>query len=409
MNTGTKPFAKYDRLSVIVISSVIFAMASITWGTLPFLIGSFSDALSLSPQQGGLLGTIEQAGLVTGTLIVYFARSRLNWHIILLVGAVVALLANQSSLLATSANILLSVRFIVGLGLGTGMALTLYFIGNTSNPDRAYGMMMAIQIFIFSVFAFISPYLITTWGLTGYVSAVSVCVLTILATLWWLPKRDAAHLADEEAHDKQDPAHLDTGTLEVEHEPERAPKSGKALFGLLSLVAMGFFQIGLFALFAFLERIGSNSSLSLEFIGATIAIGGGGAGVIGGLAAAALADRLGRVIPLTAALAAAFTAVYMLQEGASATSFFIGFTMFNLGWYFGVPYFMANIAAHDPADRLVGMTPTVMTLSLAAAPGLASLFIVGDSYASVNLFAAVLVALAALLILPSARKHEPTA
>lgn len=412
MNTGTNPFAKYDRLSIIVISSVIFAMASITWGTLPFLIGSFSDALSLSPRQGGFLGTIEQAGLVTGTLIVYFARSRLNWHIILLVGAVVALLANQSSLLATSANILLSVRFIVGLGLGTGMALTLYFIGNTSNPDRAYGMMMAIQIFIFSVFAFISPYLITTWGLTGYVSAVSLCVLTILATLWWLPKHDAAHLAHQsnrEAHDKQDPAHPNAGAPEVEHETEQAPKSGKALFGLLSLIAMGFFQIGLFALFAFLERIGSNSSLSLEFIGATIAIGGGGAGVIGGLAAAALADRLGRVIPLTAALAAALTAVYMLQEGTSATSFFIGFTMFNLGWYFGVPYFMANIAAHDPADRLVGMTPTVMTLSLAAAPGLASLFIVGDSYASVNLFAAVLVALAALLILPSARKHEPTA
>ena len=395
MNTGTKPFAQYDRLSIIAISSVIFAMAGITWGTLPFLIGSFSDALSLSPQQGGLLGTIEQAGLVTGTLIVYFVRSRLNWHIILLAGAVVALLANQSSLLATSANILLSVRFIVGLGLGTGMALTLYFIGNTSNPDRAYGMMMAIQIFIFSVFAFISPYLITTWGLAGYVSAVSVCVLTILATLWWLPKQDAAH--------------LNAGAPEVAHEPKRAPKSGKALFGLLSLIAMGFFQIGLFALFAFLERIGSNSSLSLEFIGATIAIGGGGAGVIGGLAAAALADRLGRVIPLTAALAAALTAVYLLQEGVSATSFFIGFTMFNLGWYFGVPYFMANIAAHDPADKLVGMTPTVMTLSLAAAPGLASLFIVGDSYSSVNLFAAVLVTLAALLILPSARKHEPTA
>ena len=406
MKTGTKPFAQYDRLSVIVISSVIFAMASITWGTLPFLIGSFSDALSLSPQQGGLLGTIEQAGLVTGTLIVYFARSRLNWHIILLVGATVALLANQFSLLATSANILLSVRFIVGLGLGTGMALTLYFIGNTSNPDRAYGMMMAIQIFIFSVFALISPYLITTWGLAGYVSAVSVCVLTILGTLWWLPKHDAALLSDGKEHDKHEAAHLDAGAPEVEHEPERAPKSGKALFGLLSLVAMGFFQIGLFALFAFLERIGSNSSLSLEFIGATIAIGGGGAGVIGGLAAAALADRLGRVIPLTAALAAALTAVYMLQEGASATSFFIGFTMFNLGWYFGVPYFMANIAAHDPDDRLVGMTPTVMTLSLAAAPGLASLFIVGGSYASVNLFAAVLVTMAALLILPSARKHN---
>ena len=392
MNTGTKSFAEYDRLSVIAIGSVIFAMAGITWGTLPFLIGSFSDALSLSPRQGGFLGTIEQAGLVTGTLIVYFVRSRLNWHIILLVGAVVALLANQFSLLATSANMLLSVRFIVGVGLGTGMALTMYFIGNTSNPDRAYGMMMAIQIFIFSVFAFVSPYLITTWGLAGYVSAVSVCVLVILATLWWLPKRDAAH--------------LDAEAPEIEHEPERAPKSGKALFGLLSLIAMAFFQIGLFALFAFLERIGSNSALSLEFIGTTIAIGGGGAGVIGGLAAAALADRLGRVIPLTAALAAALTAVYMLQEGASATSFFIAFTIFNLGWYFGVPYFMANIAAHDPADKLVGMTPTVMTLSLAAAPGLASLFIVGDSYSSVNIFAAVLVAMAALLILPSARKHN---
>ena len=391
MNTGTKFFSEYDRLTVIIIGSIIFAMAGITWGTLPFLIGSFSDALSLSPQQGGFLGTIEQVGLVTGTLIVYFTRSKLNWHVILLVGAVVALLANQFSLSVTSADMLFPVRFIVGVGLGTGMALTMYFVGNTSNPDRAYGIMMAIQIFIFSVFAFISPYLINTWGVTGYVSAVSVCVLIITATLWWLPKYDAVH--------------LDADSPEVEEEQEQTSKSGNALFGVLSLIAMALFQTGLFALFAFMERIGSNSSLSLEFIGTTIAIGGGGAGVIGGLAAAALAHRLGRVTPLTVALVAAMTAVYMLQEGASAASFFIAFTIFNLGWYFGVPYFLANIAAHDPGDKLVGITPTVMTISLAAAPGLASLFIVGDSYFSVNIFSAILVAIAALLILPSARKH----
>ena len=391
MHTETKSFAEYDRLNVIVIVSIIFAMAGITWGSLPFLIGSFSDALSLSPQQGGFLGTIEQAGLVVGTLIVYFTRSKLSWHAILLVGAVVALLANQFSLSATSAAMLFAVRFVVGAGLGTGMALTMYFIGNTSNPDRAYGVMMAVQIFIFSVFAFICPYLINTWGVTGYVSAVSVCALTITATLWWLPKHNMAH--------------PNADSPEVEDERERTSKSGCALFGLLSLIAMALFQIGLFALFAFVERIGSNSSLSLEFIGASIAIGGGASGIIGGLAAAALADRLGRVIPLTAALVAAMTAVYMLQEGASPTSFFIGFTVFNLGWYFGVPYFMANIAAHDPTDKLVGITPTVMTLSLAAAPGLASLFIVGDSYFPVNIFSTILVAMATLLILPSARKY----
>ena len=41
MNTGTKFFSEYDRLTVIIIGSIIFAMAGITWGTLPFLIGSF--------------------------------------------------------------------------------------------------------------------------------------------------------------------------------------------------------------------------------------------------------------------------------------------------------------------------------------------------------------------------------
>lgn len=305
MNTEPNAFAEYDCLSVIIIGSIIFAMSSITWGSLPFLIGSFSDALSLSPQQGGFLGTVSQAGLVTGTLIVYFTRSKLSWHIILLAGAVVALVANQLSLLATSAEMLFPIQFILGVGLGTGMALTIYFIGHTSNPDRAYGIMMAIQIFASSVFAFICPYLISTWGVAGYVSAVSACALIITVALWWLPKHDIAH--------------LDAEPTEVEE--EQTSKSGNALFGALSLIAMALFQVGLFALFAFVERIGSNSSLSLEFIGAAIAIGGGGSGILGGLAAAALADRLGRVIPLTVALVAAITAVYMLQEGVSPTSF----------------------------------------------------------------------------------------
>ena len=224
---------------------------------------------------------------------------------------------------------LFPVRFIVGVGLGTGMALTMYFVGNTSNPDRAYGIMMAIQIFIFSVFAFISPYLINTWGVTGYVSAVSVCVLIITATLWWLPKYDAVH--------------LDADSPEVEEEQEQTSKSGNALFGVLSLIAMALFQTGLFALFAFMERIGSNSSLSLEFIGTDHRDWRWRCRRHRGLAAAALAHRLGRVIPLTAALVAAMTAVYMLQEGASAASFFIALQYLTWAGILAFPTFWRTL------------------------------------------------------------------
>ena len=369
MNSGTKPFAVYDRTGIIVASSIIFGLAGVTWGTLPFLIGSFTDALSLSPQQGGFLGTIEQAGLVTGTLVVYFARSRANWHTLLLIGAVVALAANEFSLAAKSAEQLFPIRYTVGVGLGIAMALTMYFLGKTSNPDRSYGIMMAIQIAIFSAFAFLCPYLINTWALAGFVHAVGICIATIMVLLWWLPKGDAAH----------------PETVVSESVKHDAPTVSRALFGLLTLVAMSLYQIGMFALFAFLERIGSNSSLTLEFVGTAIAIGGGAGGVVGGLVASWLADRLGRVIPLTISVCASLVAVYLLQEGTSATTFFVGFTMFNIGWYFGIPYFMANIASNDPANKLVGITPTIMNLSLAAAPGLGSLFIVGGSYSSLNI------------------------
>ena len=120
------------------------------------------------------------------------------------------------------------------------------------------------------------------------------------------------------------------------------------------MIALALFEVGIFAVWAYTDRIGTLSRISPVGIGTAIAIGGL-FGVAGAGTAAAIGMRLGRLTPAILATAAILAGNLFFWSPSSLALFTAGSCLFNLGWMLGIPYYMGAVVAVGPdghADKL---------------------------------------------------------
>jgi len=348
--------SEFERPSTLWLAVTVATLASMLVGILPLGIGMFADRFSLSLEQTGVLASAIQAGSGIGGLAVIRLRRLPHWHSLMFICAVLATALNALTVVATSAPALMCMQFAACIAGGVVYGLAIYIIGSTPSPDRAFGVMYSVGLAGYSLFALLFPFLLRGGGFVTALNSFGAFLVLGGSIAWFLPSRD--DLARN--------------------------RSGAALAGLpdvlessLALAGLILFELGVFAVWAYTERIGRIAGISPEGIGGAVAIGGV-AGVAGAATAAAFDVRLGRLRSATIASAAVLVGNALLWSPPSFLAFIAGCCLFSYGWLLGLPYFMGAVVVQDRTGALKSLILPAQTAGAILGPAAASLA-VGES------------------------------
>ncbi len=345
----------------------------------PLIVGALQDVLGFSSQQAGLISAAEVFGAALASIFAAFWIQRVNWRVAAMFAIAVVVGGNLLSGVQTSYGALLALRGAVGfLGEGTAFVIAISVISNTRETDRNFAFSIAAQV-AFGVVAFASlPFAVASYGLAGIFLPLAGVAILIAPLLRWLP----AHSS------RQATGGANSSSVSL------AP-------AIIALGILLIWCIGLGGIYAFEERIGVAGGLEATTVGSALAVAVA-IGFLGALAASWVADRWGRIPPVSVALLAQVGAIALLQGDLSWTQFAITASVFHFFWNFTGPYLMGMVATSDPTGRIAVLMPAAQTGGFAVGTALAGNLMTGGSITAANAVAIGGCLIALVIFIPTA-------
>ncbi len=363
----------------IVTAVVISVVGVFGLMTQPMVAGVFTDLLGFELQQGGNVIIAEIAGGALASILAMFWINRVNWRYTVLFALVCVAGGNLLTVYQTDAQAITWLRFAVGiLGQGTAFAIGISMIGNTADPDRNFGFVIAAQV-AFGVLslATLRPLVDNFQSIGGLYLPLAALAVIALAFIRFVPPGPAPR----EAH------------------AEGAAKGSLAL-PVTGLVAMLIWCCGLGAIWTFVERIGVagglESALALQSLSVSSAVA-----ILGALLAAALAAKgVGRFLPVTVALLGQMAVAWFISGELSWVELAIKASIFQVCWNLTGPFLMGAIAASDVGGKVAVLIPAAQTSGFFIGPTIALQFIDQVGLSAANLTAIACCAIALAIFIP---------
>lgn len=358
--------ASNDAGSGIFASILITKAAVATFNISPFLIGSYIDRLGMSAAQAGRVLSCEILALALSNAIacVWLRGFDYRWLAQRLLLALIAL--NISCIFAGGYGVLLTQRIVVGAVEGALLAVGFGLLGTTSQPERNFGYYFAVSLTVGAINVRVLPLFLETAGVAGLFTNLCLYAGIALAGSFWLhggastaPR--AAHVHDHASRSQFEPAVLSTT-------------------GLIALLAANYlYFVGQGGVWSFFERLGQQHALPLADITSALALSLL-AGVVGGISSSLLNLRLGRVLPLIAAIAMASVGVGVLWGSPGIVAFAVAACLFNFANNFGHPYILGLAARIDGTGRLTILSGALHTAGQATGPFIVGLLVVPPDF-----------------------------
>ncbi|MDP6417285.1 MAG: hypothetical protein QGG54_19955, partial [Gammaproteobacteria bacterium] len=331
--------------------------------TQPMVVGIYSDLLGFSLEQGGLVIVAEIAGGALASILAMFWINKVSWRIALGFAMFCIVAGNLITATQTDAEIITLLRFAVGfLGQGTAFAIGISIIGNTSDPERNFGLVIASQV-AFGVVALFTlrPLVEQYQSIGGMYIPLAVLAGAAMLIIKFVPQ----------------------GSPQQEI-ASRDQLSGSTGMSLTALAAMMIWCCGLGAMWAFIERIGVEggleSVLALRSLGISSAVA-----IVGALGAAALAAKgVNRFFPVTIALLMQIVMAWLLQGEMNWIEMALKASVFQVFWNMTGPFFMGAITASDSGGRISVLIPAAQTSGFFIGPAVAGLFLERVGLIAVN-------------------------
>lgn len=379
--TGMIPRAAPDGLLACVLLAFLASAGLFYVNIMPALIAGLIDGLGFSNRQAGFVGSANVYGAACGALFAVFLVRRLPWRSMQVVLLVVLLALDLVSTLVKTAEPLIALRFLHGVVGGTSVGTGLAVMARTAIPDRAFGMLLAVQYGAGGLGIMFLPALARSHGpevLFLALAAFTAVTLAMLPFLAEYPPRSAAVV----------PTHV----------------TGRARNWPLfrTLIAVFLFQAANMGLSAFIIPLGRHYGLDDDFISGTIGVANW-IGAIGAIAVIWMAGRFGRTAPIAwmLALSMAGVAAFLLS---SAAPVFIGANVITaIAWSFLIPYFFGMCADFDPAGQSATLAGFFSKMGLATGPAAAALLLGNNNYPLLIGVSAAGLAVCAAAVLGSAR------
>jgi predicted MFS family arabinose efflux permease len=343
-----------------ILAAILLAKAAIaTFSIAPFLLGSYVDYVGLSTRQASQILSVEIfsiaiANVCAALFWIHKVRCR-TWAIRLLL---LLLVLNIVCIYAGSFSTLLALRSAVGFTEGSLLGIGFGLLSASRRPDRSFGLMFAVSLTVGAANVRILPLYLETAGATGLFINLALYAVAALLCSQWIT-RDRIVDTDPASETKSKPA----------------PLAGKTAFPAIALIflliANYVYFIGQGGVWSFLERWGLQQGLDLSGIATALSLSLIG-GVCGGLTAAWLDIRIGRLVPLSSAIILAIGSILLFRYTNSFLYFVVAAFIFNFVNNFGHPYILGLASSIDKSSRLTVLSGALHTGGQATGP-----FIIG--------------------------------
>lgn len=365
-----------------VLAAILLAKAAIaTFSIAPFLIGGYIDQGGLTPREASQLLSVEIFGIALANILaaifwVHRAACRKLARILL----VTLIALNLLCAVTSGFGPLFALRALCGLTEGSMLAIGFGLLSSTARPDRNFGLMFAISLGIGALNVQLLPLFLEDAGTPGLFANLGCYSLAALVMSGFVP---SGRLASD---------------------PSRSPGiPGGQVFPALALgfllVANYIYFIGQGGLWSFLERWGLQQSLDLTTIANALSVSLF-AGVAGGLFAAWLDVRAGRLLPLCVAISGAMLAILALYQFKTVWPFVAASAVFMFMNNFGHPYILGLASRIDDSSRLTVLSGALHTGGQATGPLIVGMVVSKGDYANALWVSLVFFAASLIILIP---------
>lgn len=358
-----------NAIVALLAASFASAIGGLPFNTLPVILGSLADSLSLDPVGMGLLGSICTGGYLLGALSGPVWVDQVNWRVATAVAAIGVAAALCVSATATGTTLKVALAAF-GCCAALMHCLGNRMIGELPDKERGFGIRLFVElVFVAGVLA-ILPFSIARAGYSGaaWTLAFAAAVLGLAAFL--VPARGASASA----------------TVIISRRT--------ATLGWMALAAFTLYAVGQVALWVFLDRIAKRvdaQPAELATLFSMLKFVGGGAAAFVSLLGARLGDRL----PHALAFVVLACGIVILQAADSFWPMAFGAWIWEAGFTIGCVYQIAAMSKLDPSNRLVVLVPAAFAISSFVGPA------VGGQLTQSGSFTPLLIAALVCAIVPT--------
>ena len=338
-------------------------------------LSAFVDGLGVERDTAGFIVSANKYGAAFGALIATFIVKNVKWRKavrLLFIGLIVFDLISTQ---ITNPNILILVRFIHGTIGGLSVGIGLSIIARTYNPDKIFGMLLAVQYSFGSIGILAVPRLVDAYG-QGALFATLICfTLMTLIILPFIPDVDSNN---------------ETSTTKSNF--YQIPLSGLLV---LSLCCLFLFQAANMGVADYAFELGKDIGLDKNEISNLLTIANF-ISILGGVLVYIIGIKFGRTIPLCFGICTAAVFTYLLHYSDNVNNYFIANTMTGIAWGFTIPYLLGLCATFDKFGQMAALAGFISKLGLASGPLIGALFIMTQGFSFIINLATIALIIALL-------------
>lgn len=354
------PRAAPDGLVACVLLAFLATAGLFYVNIMPALVAGLIDGLAFSNREAGFVGSANVYGAACGALLAVFLVRRLPWRPMQVALLALLLSLDLVSTLVRTAEPLIALRFLHGVVGGTSVGTGLAVMARTAVPDRAFGMLLAVQYGAGGLGIMFLPALAKSLGpevLFLALAAFTAVTLLMLPFLAEYPPRGAPATA-----------------------PGQQAGRTRRLPLVRTLVAIFLFQAANMAISAFVIPLGRHYGLDDGFISGTIGVANW-IGVTGAVAVIWMAGRFNRTVPVATVLALSLAGVVAFLLSGTASVFIAANVVTAIAWSFTIPCFFGMCAEFDSTGQSATLAGFFSKMGLASGPAAAALLLGENNYA----------------------------
>jgi DHA1 family inner membrane transport protein len=348
---------------------------------MPLHLGAMMTALQLTAAQAGILSGSEYYAMGAASLFAPLWIRRFNWQKMALFSSTMACIGHIATIISTDFELIVAARIFTGLfGQGILYAISFAVLAETRNPDRSFGIAIAVATLITAFPLWNGPLLLDLFGRNSVIIVLLGITLLLLPVIKFTPT----------GSNKTQQNTSNTASTTFHH---------KAWIPVTGLAALALWYVGPGGFWAFSERIADSQGISSSEISTVFALAVG-ISITGPLLAAGIGDRFGRMWPVFLSTTLMTLIVLAFSNNIINNAFMPSFILFNVLMGISCVYLFGLIAIIDTTGKLNVLTPAFQAIGEGTGPLIMGYLVGSYGYATVGWSYSAFALIALLLLFP---------
>jgi MFS transporter, DHA1 family, inner membrane transport protein len=365
---------RYNRPLPIAAMIAVTNPGSFSMMAAPLLLSAFVRG-GMSAAQASALCAGELTGMTLASLVAALLVARADRRALIAGGLALALIGHLTSIIVPGFLPMLAARTLAGFGIGAMFTTAVAGLAGLANPERAFGFSMTTNQLATLLLMMLVAHFAAAGGPSQTVVIVMIMSALMGIAIPFIPARAPR------------PAMHKTAAANVT----------RFFPPLLATVGLLAFSTAIGLIWPLVGQIGLQKAIPAPLVNSMIAIAGIGA-ISGGLTAAAVGLRFGR-LPIVALCTACLTiAIIGLYATSSLNGFRVAVLPFLFFWPLSIPYLLGTLATLDPAGRWAALSGAMIPCGMALGGAIAAMVVRDGDFVRVSFVAAPVMAASGALI-----------